>query len=81
MTVSTFHRGRFRELTGATVVPINDNSWSITIPVEVVASMLRETVTVASLDDKLFLLDTTEFDNVIGHKLSKTALHVTIWRL
>jgi len=81
MTIGFFHRGRFWVLRQARAEQVNNNTWSVRIPVEELSPILREPIELSSLDGAVFGLGELEAEHAIGHKLEDHALHVTVWVL
>ena len=81
MNISLYHRGRFNPLKTAVATQINHNTWSIEIAVDELQHLLREPITLETLDGAVFGLDDAEAENTIGHQLTHETLAVTVWIL
>lgn len=81
MTIELFHRGRFQVLKTAKIQSKTKNAYSISIGIEELKDMLRQPIEIDVLDGHLFIVEEQETEHVVGHRMTKHALHVTVWVL
>lgn len=77
MAIELFHRGRFQKVKTATITDQNHNTYSISIDVDELEHLLRQTIEIDTLDGFIFVIEEQETQHVIGHKRTKTQLHIT----
>jgi len=81
MSIELFHRGRFQVLNTAKIQSQSKNAYSITIGIEELQNMLRQTIDIDVVDGFLFVINEQETEHVVGHRVTKQALHITAWIL
>ena len=81
MIISLYHRGRFNKIEDASAKQINNNTWSLRLPLTALRAILRTDIEMDTLDGCVITVDEMETENTLGHKVDDEALYITAWSL